>query len=137
MSLDYTYYRSAADEDALSAYFAGRLGLVRSDEDQPFPLRGDRWWVTHRLDSAEEYDEEAERLGIEESGELSIFVFELRKSLSIEEDLRAHFDLYGAVVDQLNETPDRTGLLVVGDIDVVIERPPGGRTLPRHQPRRP
>jgi hypothetical protein len=129
MALDYTYYRPATAEDDLSAYFADRLGLVRSDEREPFPLHGDRWWATHRVDSAEEYDEEAERLGLHSSGQLAIVVFELRKFLSPEEDLRAHIDLYGAVVDQLNETSGLTGLLLFGDISVLIERPPGGPTF--------
>jgi hypothetical protein len=81
------------------------------------------------LDTAAEFDEEAARLGIDPSGELSIVTFELRKSLSTEEYYRAHLDLYGAVVDQLNETPGLTGLLVYGDINVQIERPPGGPTF--------
>lgn len=129
MTLDYTYYRPATAEEDLSAYFADRLGLVRSDDREPFPLHGDRWWATHRVDSAEEYDEEAERLGLQADGQLSIVVFELRKSLSAEEYLRAHIDLYGAIVDQLNETSGLTGLLLSGDINVLIERPPGSSTL--------
>lgn len=129
MTLDYTYYRPAAPEAELSAYFTARLGLKRSFEQDPFPITGDRWWGTHLLDTAEEFDEEASRLGIDESGELSIVTFELRKSLTTEEYYRAHLDLYGAVVDQLNETPGLTGLLVYGDVSVQIERPPGGPTF--------
>jgi hypothetical protein len=129
MPLTYTYYRPAAPEEELSAYFTARLGLKRSFEEDLFPITGERWWGTHRYDTAEEYDEEAARLGIDESGELSIVVFELRKNLSTEENYRAYVDLYGAVVDQLNETPGLTGLLVYGDIGVEIERPPGGPTF--------
>jgi hypothetical protein len=129
MTLDYTYYRPATAEENLSRYFVDRLGLVRSDKHLPFPLRGDRWWATHRTDSAEEYDEEAERLGLQSADQLSIVVFELRKFLSTAEYYRAHLDLYGAVVDQLNEPLGLTGLLVYGDISVQVERPPGGPTF--------
>lgn len=129
MSLDYTYYRSAAPEEELSAYFAARLGLARSEEGEPFPLTGDRWWASHMVDTTEEYDEEATRLGIKAPQELSLVTFELRKSLSTEENFRAHADLFGAVVDQLNETSGLTGFLMFGDVDVLIERPPGGQTL--------
>lgn len=129
MPLSYTYYRPAAPEDELSAYFAAKLSLERSFESRPFPLHGDRWWSAHMFDTAEEYDEEAARLGIDGTGELSIVTFELRKDLSTEEGFRAHTDLFGAVLDQLNGTPDLTGVLVFGDVHVLIECPPGGQTL--------
>ncbi|HEU5130412.1 MAG TPA: hypothetical protein VFU12_20705 [Glycomyces sp.] len=127
--MPYTYYRPAVPEDELSAYFAAKLGLVRSFEDEPFPLRGDRWWVSHMFDTAEEYGYEAARLGIDESGELSLVTFEARKNLSTSEYFQAHIDLFGAVIDQLNEVPELTGILTYGDISVLVERPPGGQTL--------
>lgn len=129
MTLDYTYYRPETSEDDLSAYFTARLGLNRSSEDAPFPITGQRWWGTYQTDTAEEAPEEAARLGLDAGTRISVITFELRKFLSTEDYYRAHVDLYGAVVDQLNETPGLTGLLVVGDVNVVIEHPPGGPTL--------
>lgn len=86
--------RPAAPEDESSACFAAKPGLARSFEDGPSSLRGDRWWATHTFDTAEEYDEEAARLGIDETGELSIVTFELGKFLSTSEHFRARTDLF-------------------------------------------
>ncbi|MCD0442796.1 hypothetical protein LO763_04055 [Glycomyces sp. A-F 0318] len=125
MSTPYTYYRPAADEQELSAYFAERLGLVRSFAAQPFPLRGDRWWVdTFAPD--EDWDGEAARIGTDD---LLIITFEIGRHLVGDAYFQAHLDLFGAVVDQLNDTPGLTGMLVHGDEKVLIERSPGGPTL--------
>jgi hypothetical protein len=125
MSTPYAYYRPADDEQELSAYFAERLGLVRSFEARPFPLRGDRWWVD-TVASDEDWDGEAARIG---TGDLLIVTFEPGKHLVGDEYFQAHLDLFGAVVDQLNDTPDLTGMLVHGDDKVLIERSSGGPTL--------
>ncbi|SDD03568.1 hypothetical protein [Glycomyces harbinensis] len=125
MSTPYTYYRPAADEQELSAYFAERLGLVRSVEEQPFPLQGDRWWVD-TFTPDEDWSGEAARIGTDE---LLIITFEIGKNLVEDEYHRAHLDLFGAVVDQLNSTPKLTGMLVHGDEKVLIERSTGGLTM--------
>ncbi|MCD0446368.1 hypothetical protein LO763_22390 [Glycomyces sp. A-F 0318] len=129
MTMDYRYYRPVAPAAALSTYFTARLDLTWSDPVSPFPITGERWWGSCMIDTAAEFDEEAARLGIDPAGDIAVVTFELRKFLSTEGYYRAHIDLYGAVVDDLNATPDLTGLLVIGDVDVVIERPPGGSTL--------
>jgi len=127
MLSDYTYYRPAAPEEELSAYLAERLGLTRIEEDTPFPLKSDRWWV-RTFDPDEDWDSEAARIGVR-TGEMVMVIFEPAKALSAEEELQADYDLFSAIVDQLNDTPELSGFLLHGDVSVLIERSPGGRTL--------
>lgn len=127
MLSDYTYYRPAAPEEELSAYLAERLSLTRVEDDSPFPLRSDRWWV-RTYDPDEDWETEAARVGVDVD-EMVMVVFEPAKGLSAEEELQADHDLFSAIVDQLNGSPDLAGFLVLGEAEVLIERPPGGRTL--------
>ena len=127
MLSDYTYYRPAAPEEELSAYFAERLGLARVEDDSPFPLKSDRWWV-RSYDPDEDWETEAARIGVG-TDEMVMVIFEPAKGLSAEQETQADYDLFSAIVDQLNGSPDLAGFLVFGEADVLIERSPGGRTL--------
>jgi hypothetical protein len=124
---DYTYFRSAAPEEELSGYFAERLKLARVDDSSPFPLKNDQWWV-RTLDADEDWEEESSRIGLTPD-EVVMVIFEPAKGLGSEFSFQADIDLFGAIVDQLNETPELTGLLVHGDVRVLVERQRGGPTL--------
>ncbi|MCD0445925.1 hypothetical protein LO763_20140 [Glycomyces sp. A-F 0318] len=122
----YIYYRPAASEDALAAYFAARLDLHRVDAEAPFPLRSDQWWV-HLVDGDADWDEEAARIGITAAA-MVLVVFAPSKHLRADVSQEANAALCTAVIDQLNDTPGLTGLLQHGDAQVLIERPPCGPT---------
>lgn len=127
MLADYTYYRPTAPEEELSAYFADRLHLARVDDNAPFPLRSDRWWV-RSYDPDEDWEEEATRIG-RETNETVMVIFEPSKGLSADDSYQADLELFGAIIDQLNDNPGLSGLLQHGDVKVLIERAPGGPTL--------